>query len=258
MSADLVRYKVPVIFQWETLGPRWTYVWIREGTSDLDVLNEIVEQDVYHLRGMELATENEIVTRDGTGRTRHTYVPPPLIVDLGANTGIFAVLAAAQFPTARLICVEPEPDNLDVLEKNVTPLGLRAEVWAGAVGAHTGTVLLRGDTAQAHVAPLNQSPEGGQIVSQVPLTTIISEAAVALLKIDVEGAEYDIIDACPPGLLARVDRIAMEFHGTREAPWIDDAPRRFGQMVAKLQETHSCQIIGTPQTGGMIWAHRNG
>jgi hypothetical protein len=45
---------------------------------------------------------------------------------------------------------------------------------------------------------------------------------VDLLKMDIEGAEFDVLMTCPPDALERVRRIAMEFHnvarGTKDAP----------------------------------------
>jgi hypothetical protein len=48
-----------------------------------------------------------------------------------------------------------------------------------------------------------------------------------LLKMDCEGAEYDILYYCPPDILARIDRIALEVHGGPGADQNIDALEAF-------------------------------
>ena len=50
-----------------------------------------------------------------------------------------------------------------------------------------------------------------------------------LVKIDVEGAEWDALQATPDDVLARVDQLAMELHGTDEA--------RFLEVVRRLKRS---------------------
>jgi FkbM family methyltransferase len=46
---------------------------------------------------------------------------PPVIIDAGANVGLCAVFYANRFPDARIIAIEPEPSNYEMLKKNTAP-----------------------------------------------------------------------------------------------------------------------------------------
>lgn len=227
-------------------GPGWTDLRIREGTSDEDVLNEVWVQDAYHLRGLKIATSIHDIGTPG---------PAPVIVDVGACTGIFSALALQMFPDARVIGVEPDPENFDLLTVNTLPWAQqgRVDLHRFAVGPDHGTTMLLGGEGTGHVD--RDAPEGGRPVAQIPLSELL-DGPVALLKIDIEGGEYDAIAACPESALASVDRIHMEWHGTLEAPWIVEAPDRFGAMVRKLSYTHTIQTFGRPDQGGYLFATR--
>lgn len=222
-------------------GPCWTDLWIREGTSDEDVLNEVWVLDTYHLRGLVL------------GAPDHER-PPPRIVDVGASTGIFTALCLQMFPDALVCSIEPDGDNLDLLFLNTVNWRHRCEIIRGAVGAASGSTYLVGGHATGHTDPAGAGG-GSQKVALFPLAEFL-DRPTALLKLDCEGAEYDAIAACPEAALANADQIVMEWHGTDEAPWVKDAPRRYGEMLAKLAYTHTVQTFGSPARGGYLFASR--
>lgn len=226
-------------------GPGWTDLWIREDTSDEAVLHEVWIDDAYHLRGLDLSPTYDPGTRDAT----------TAIVDVGACTGIFTALALQMFPTAHVVAVEPDPDNYDLLFLNTSPWVAqnRIHLHRCAVGPDVGTTMLLGGQGTGHTD--RDAPDGGRPVEQITLGELLT-GWVALLKIDIEGGEYDAIAACPSPLLNHAERIVMEWHGTAEAPWVFDAPARYGALLTKLAYTHSVQTFGSPDRGGYLFATR--
>lgn len=45
---------------------------------------------------------------------------PKFVLDCGANIGLFAIHIKNEFPEAKIICVEPDPENFDALRKNLS------------------------------------------------------------------------------------------------------------------------------------------
>ena len=129
--------------------------------------------------------------------------PGDHVVDVGANVGVFAALAAAA--GADVTAVEPHGPTADRLRANVPS----ADVCELALGAGVGTVALeithdRPGTQRAAVA------DGGS-VRQLPGDRL---ATPAVLKIDVEGAESAVVDGYARALPnARVRVIYIEVHG---------------------------------------------
>lgn len=222
-------------------GPGWTDLWARPDTDDMDVIREVWVEDVYRVRGLDLAPH-----RDDAHPLLDT--PGATVIDLGAHIGTFAALCL-QYGAAKVICVEPNPENWSILVRNMTPFGSRAQVIHAAVAGSRGAYGVEGDGAASHVVP------AGDYMS-VSLSDTFRELAgnVALLKCDIEGAEYDVFEAIPVEQMRRIDLIHMETHGPETCPWVTEA--RIGDLVAKLLETHSVQTFGYPQRGGMIFAQR--
>jgi FkbM family methyltransferase len=58
---------------------------------------------------------------------------PKVIVDAGANVGLASIYYANQYPEARIIAIEPEISNHEILKKNVAPypqvVPVRAALW---------------------------------------------------------------------------------------------------------------------------------
>jgi FkbM family methyltransferase len=153
------------------------------------------------------------------------------VIDIGANIGTFAVLAARAAPAARVLCFEPAPDTAALLRRNVTMNGIDARVLIEerAVSGAAGRVDLV-SPPQSSIRRVQQpgSELGHTVrVEAVTLPDIFDRHAVHrcdFLKIDCEGGEFDLLRACPPSVLGRVDRIALEFHEWQP-----------GDMAAELQ-----------------------
>lgn len=234
-------------------GPQWTDLWIREGTSDEDVLREVWVEDVYRVRGLAFA-EHAYETRDAkTGVLVVASPIPPLVIDLGACTGLFTALMCALYPDIRVIAVEPQAENLELLKRNVARFADRVTVLDRAVGAWGGKAAISGEGATAHTGH-------GHGVLMLTLAQLIETAdveRVALLKCDIEGAEYETFLATPCDVLARVDRIVMEWHGPEMCPWVEGhMERHYGALLTHFARTHAVQTFGHPHRGGMLFAQR--
>lgn len=253
MTADLIRTRVQLPFSsaegFAKFGHAWTDLWLRAGTSDEDVLREVWLEDCYRVRGLDL-----------TARTTKPDATPTetTVIDIGACTGIFSALCLA-FGAGRVIAVEPELENVTLLRKNLAQYKGRVHVVDRAVGDGLPVDLI-GGTGIGHTEMTAHRGAGALLVDTHTLADIISMAngPTALLKMDVEGAEYDAIDACPSEVLARVENLAMEWHGPATAAHLDPTTIdvKYGQLMAKLAHTHAVTTFGNPNAGGMAFAHR--
>ena len=125
--------------------------------------------------------------------------PGDVVLDCGANVGVFAKKALAA-GASRVIAIEPAPENLRVLKKN-----LAAEIAAGKVTVYEKGVWDKDDILKMSIDPTNSAAdsfvrqrEGGQFI-ELPLTTIDKLVAelglerVDFIKMDIEGAERQAI-----------------------------------------------------------------
>lgn len=153
---------------------------------------------------------------------RYGFVIQPgwTVLDVGGGIGEFGLLAAHTGPGTQVYAFEPFPESFALMQENVR-LNDAANVHLLeiALGAESGTAMLdlsSGEPLQFQ----SQAPADSTTSRQIKVTmsslhdalTQIDVVDVDLIKIDCEGAEYDILFNADRTVLERIHRIVMEFH----------------------------------------------
>ena len=144
------------------------------------------------------------------------------ILDVGANRGQFALVAARRFPDAALFCFEPLEQARAALRR---ALGAHAnlriiEVAAAAIAGESVFHVTRADDSSSLLPSTSLQVEtfpGTQVVEEMVVATDRLDAVIAtrdlvspvLMKIDVQGTELEVLQGAS-GLLERVDTILVE------------------------------------------------
>lgn len=116
-----------------------------------------------------------------------------VIVDAGANIGLSALLFARRFPAAAIHAVEPDRTSLGKLRRNVGHLP-NVTVHPVALGTKDGWAVFR--EASAGWASSFSDDGKGRVVPVRDLARFVREVAdgrADVLKLDVEGAEWEIL-----------------------------------------------------------------
>jgi FkbM family methyltransferase len=180
----------------------------------------------------------------------------PTVLDIGANAGYFSLYALSRFPGARVFAFEPVPANFRLLshQREINPQADLTTINR-AVAGREGELELALDAADAYTtsATVLGSASGQPHTIRVPATTLGSVFAefgierCDLLKLDCEGAEYDILYHCPAADLARIRQIAMEAHP-------GPGPRENIEALEAFLHTRGFETRRRPV--GMLWAWR--
>ena len=150
---------------------------------------------------------------------------PDTVLDVGANTGLYSLIAVTAHRKARAIAYEPVPEIAQLLRTNVeaNPQGARVTVRELAVGDRSGTADLHlpppqpDGTIETSASLESDFKETIERVVTVEAATLddawaaAGRPAVSLVKIDVEGSEARVltgasalIDGCRPVLTVEV------------------------------------------------------
>ncbi|MFQ3575521.1 MAG: FkbM family methyltransferase [Cytophagales bacterium] len=149
---------------------------LRPKTTDFNLINQIYFDKQYDTK--------DLISKE-----------PNLIIDLGANIGITSIYFSQKHPLSRIISLEPDSDNFELLEyncktlKNVTPL--QRAIW----NKNIDLVLNKDITPVGSF--VNESKKGIEqsIVKGITMESLIKEFDIEfidILKIDIEGAEYQL------------------------------------------------------------------
>jgi FkbM family methyltransferase len=141
--------------------------------------------------------------------------PGDTFVDVGANVGMHTLGAArAMEGSGRIVAFEPHPITHALLGKSLLLNGFAglAETYQAAVSNRTGRMPLHLGLSSGHhsLYPLEgESPTAATVeVPLVRLDDVIAGSSVDLIKIDVEGAELDVLEGAS-ATLARNPEIAL-------------------------------------------------
>lgn len=189
------------------------------------------------------------------------------IVDVGANVGFSVAYWAARYPDARIDAFEPHPKHLATLRRTISlnRLDERVFVHPAAAGVSDGSsnLLSAGVCSKIDTQAKNREVARGLETIEVPVVdffSAIGSGQIDLLKIDCEGAEYDVL------MDTRFDdinatKMVIEWHATITHPQADieliERLRNLGWDVLPTSAENSYPVpnFGILRTG-IIWAFR--
>jgi FkbM family methyltransferase len=160
-------------------------VFLRPGTSDLNVYAHIFVSRGYAFprKVYEQAVRGfyeDLLRRSAT----------PLIIDCGANIGLSSIWYAQQFPQAKIIAIEPEPENFRILSMNAAEYPNIQPMQGGISDRETRLALANvGDapwaweTVENDTGPIRSYSIPALLAMQPARTTLM------LVKVDIEGGE---------------------------------------------------------------------
>jgi len=196
------------VFDYLKLIPRGEVVYeLRNGTRfnlqahtyEAVALAEVWMEDVYTPKGDELGSDS-------------------IVVDVGANVGLFTVLAGQIATRGRVFAFEPMPDNFSHLQRNVALNGLNnvEAIEAALAGTTEERDLFVGATDTVSHS-LNMGWAGTTPI-RVKCYALLDAMRrwriqrIDFLKVDVEAAEMEVFAKCPEEVFRAIRKLSMEVH----------------------------------------------
>jgi FkbM family methyltransferase len=142
----------------------------------------------------------------------------PVIIDCGANIGYTSLHYKRCYPKARIVAIEPDPQFLPLLLRNLERNG-GGDIEVVPAAAWTGNGFANWVMEGKDGSRLDDGASGGQVVT-VPTVDLrhYLRTPVDLLKLDIEGAEFDVVPHIAPSL-ERVRNIVVECHITDQTKY---------------------------------------
>lgn len=201
------------------------------------LFGEVVTCDMYHLRQVKFQ--------------------PDLVIDIGANIGVFTRFARELFPAAKIVAVEPDPDNIRVFKEfthDANTVLLECAMGKGVV--YHGLNACNG-SGETYLSPgLGYTKEGldsrGDVLASTVPTRTFQDIVKAywkpgmktVVKIDCEGAENLLwLDIEAMSLLHQMDYLTIELHyysltGAEQ----EEVKAVTNAALKSLEETHNCEL----------------
>jgi len=172
-----------------------------------------------------------------------------VVIDIGAHIGTFSVSTAWRFKQSRVYSFEPFKENFDMFLSNIE-LNRVNNVFPSmaAVAGQRGMVSLGISDSNTGGHSICFAGQSSTLVEALTLSDVFSSNGLErcdLLKIDCEGAEYDILFNTPSSVLRKIKNIAMEYHNVQG---------HSGEEMAKFLRANGFEVLFTGVQVTEPWA----
>jgi FkbM family methyltransferase len=143
--------------------------------------------------------------------------PPSAIIDAGANVGYVSVFLANKYPEARILAVEVDPGNVEILRENVQNYNVdvvQAALWS----SHSCYCVDRSSDKSYGFRVREVAEETPGALRTLTITDLLEKLGteqVDLLKLDIEGGEEALFAANYDEWLHRIGALIVEVHGAK-------------------------------------------
>lgn len=168
-------------------------VWLRPGTTDLQVFQKVVIDEEY--------APPEALHASG-------------ILDAGAYIGLSTLYLHHWYPEAEILAIEPDPRTFQLLERNTRGVE-RIHVLNGALWSGSSSCTFQADTSQPWASRIAKGPaQAENQVRAVSLNDIedLLGRPVDFIKMDIEGAEEVAFRDVDERVSQALKAMVIEFH----------------------------------------------
>jgi FkbM family methyltransferase len=193
--------------QFETKIPEFGPITIRTNSSDAAVVLQ-----VFGNRDYELGQFRQFARVQARYAEICKSGKSPIIIDAGANIGAASIWFGRKFPKARILAVEPDPENAICCRLNTRNYS-NIEVIEAAIGSSSGNATLNYKTGEAWSirSERNNAGSGIRIITVKELVRPFSQENLFIVKVDIEGFEEDLFDG-DTSWLAYAHTVIIEPH----------------------------------------------
>ena len=159
------------------------------------------------------------------------------VVDIGGHIGIFSIFMSKKVPLGKIYVYEPFPENFSLLEENVKLNNCSNIVLSNkAVCGEKGKRIIFKSAKNSGGHSLYTQEGRRDEIDCTTLEDILKSnglSFVDFLKMDCEGAEYEIIRETPKEIMRSIKFIALEYHFKAQYPNLPDSSE---ELVRQLEE----------------------
>jgi FkbM family methyltransferase len=226
---------------------------------------------IYRKNGCEIVVDHGVDDASGTracivGDMYRKYLPfmklaePVSVLDLGANGGGFTLMLHLQgIKLGRTVCVEMNKTTFTRLALNLATNLDSAQAINAAVcdASHGPEIALNPSCGWTGGGIYNMRAEPGSPSVTVPTITLqdlydryFQGGPIGVCKIDIEKAEYEILESASEELLTQIDYLIIEFHDSTKTPAILKKLESLGFVAIEAGDRRTTEI------GDEVWAFR--
>jgi len=164
-----------------------------------------------------------------------------IIVDVGAHIGLFSLYCRVLNQKTKIFALEPEPENYKILKQNIKQNKIAGVVLSQmALAGKSGSreLIIAEDNHNHYLSPLDKESTDEEVIlikaaSLNDYCRLNKIEKIDLLKMDIEGGEYEVVAAWNPDDFSLVSSLVLEYHSqeTNQYKTIEKTLRENGFSV---------------------------
>lgn len=183
-------------------------------TLNKDIYVRTNTTDIYLLIDLFIRECNEVGDKEYEFEFEKNMNHVSFILDCGANIGLFSLIYSQKYPHSKIIAIEPEKKNFEILYLNTRDndniIALQRGVWK-----NSGYLkVISRDTGEWGFIVEECGKEGYDIygVSIDEIMNTLKIPHINIVKIDIEGSELEVITENSDTWLKKIDVLIIETH----------------------------------------------
>jgi len=175
-----------------------------------------------------------------------------ILIDIGAHIGLFSLFASQYCKNGKIFSYEPIEENCNILKENIELNKIKNIIsFNSAVSNQTNKLkIFTNSDDSAH--SIFESKKKFIEVNSTTIKSIFDENKIEncnLLKLDCEGAEYQIIESIPKEYFFKIDKMIIEYHLANKNPEL------YKKLIQNLKNnSFEIKIKKLSDSMGMIYA----
>tara|TARA_R100000935_G_scaffold58846_1_gene98511 strand:+ start:3646 stop:4410 length:765 start_codon:yes stop_codon:yes gene_type:complete len=170
------------------------WIYLRNNTSDVTVFYQVFLEKSY----------------------AHNYqTDARAILDCGANIGLSSVFYANKFPNAKILAIEPQKLNYDILLKNTSGYNNIQGIYGGIWNKKTNLIIKNNMSASWEFEVIEANYSSVESIPAYSLPDLMIEhnfKKIDILKIDIEGSEKELFQSNYKSWLSNTKILLIELH----------------------------------------------
>jgi FkbM family methyltransferase len=169
---------------------------------------------------------------------------PQVIIDAGANIGLFAILTANRFPQAKIICIEPDKENFELLKQNTA---LYNNIFCENCGLWSKNTNLKitNENGEKWSFVVNEDENGNiQAITVDFLMEKYDISEIDILKMDIETSEKKVFSENYENFMTKTKMLIVELHDRIE----NGCAKTFLNAVSAVYEQYRYSTLGDNTT----------
>jgi FkbM family methyltransferase len=175
-----------------------------------------------------------------------------MIIDVGAHIGLFSLFISQQCKKGKIFAYEPIEKNFNILKENIELNKIKNVIYFNSAVSNQSNKLKIFIDSDDSAHSIFESDKKFIEVNSTTIKSIFDENKIKncnLLKLDCEGAEYQIIESIPKEYFLKIDKMIIEYHIANENPEL------YKKLIQNLKDnSFKIKIEKISDGMGMIYA----